>query len=105
LQTYLRILLDHVLLIPAPLQRQPVRGQLGQLIPGLQSQQRRKQRVGIPCIHGLAVLLDAILVSKDEGAPQAGVLLPEGVVDLAVQAVVKEDQLELTVDLADQLRG
>ena len=49
------------------------------LIPGAVGEHASKEGVHVPSIHGLAVLLDALRISKDEGLPQQGIALPEAV--------------------------
>lgn len=55
------------------------------LIPGSISEHASKEGVHVPSIHGLAVLFDALSVSKDQALPQQGIALPELICDLPTQ--------------------
>ena len=52
---------------------------LAYLIPGSVGEHASKEGVHVPSIHGLAVLFDALCISKDQTLPQQGVALPEAV--------------------------
>ena len=54
------------------------------LIPGPIGEHASKEGVHVPSIHGLAVLLDALSISKDQALPQQGITLSELICDLPV---------------------
>lgn len=55
------------------------------LIPGSVSEHAGKEGVHVPSIHGLAVLLDALSISKNQALPQQRIALPELICDLPMQ--------------------
>lgn len=54
------------------------------LVPGSVGEHASKEGVHVPSIHGLAVLLDALSIRKDQALPQQSIALPEAVCDLPV---------------------
>ncbi len=52
------------------------------LIPGSVSKHASKEGIHVPSVHGLAVLLDALSICKDQALPQQGVALSEAISDL-----------------------
>lgn len=52
------------------------------LIPRSIGKHASKEGVHVTSIHGLAVLLDALSISKDQALPQQGITLPELICDL-----------------------
>ena len=52
------------------------------LIPGSVGEHASKEGVHVASIHSLAVLLDALNISKDQALPQKRIALPELICDL-----------------------
>lgn len=52
------------------------------LIPGSVGEHAGKEGVHVSSIHGLAMLLDALSIRKDQALPQQSIALPEAVCDL-----------------------
>ena len=52
------------------------------LIPGSVGEHASKEGVHVACIHGLAVLLDALSIRKDQALPQERIALPKLICDL-----------------------
>lgn len=56
------------------------------LVPGSVGDHASEEGVHVPSIHGLAVLLDALSITKDQALPQQRIALPELICDLPMQA-------------------
>ena len=54
------------------------------LIPGSVGEHASKEGVHVAGIHGLAVLLDALCITKDQALPEQRIALPEPICDLPV---------------------
>ena len=52
------------------------------LIPRSIGEHASKEGVHVTSVHGLAVLLDALSISKNQALPQQGITLPELICDL-----------------------
>ena len=54
------------------------------LVPGSVGEHASKEGIHVASIHGLAVLLDALCISKDQALPEQRIALPELICDLPV---------------------
>ena len=65
------------------------------LVPGTAGQHGGKEGVHVARVHGLAVLLDGLGVPQDQPPPQLSILPAKVWSNLAVQPMVKKNELEI----------